>query len=486
MKIFFIGDIMSNNFDQNVFSDFIKESSDLLKEDQRKYLSIIDIQNDNFNTIKNTKIDSQKLIDKKNDVIILENYHNIILDIDKLKELTNMFTFHEFDMLKKIGSTDLRILHEIQIIISDYTNSLYNSVFQLFDSKTITDKTFDTISIEISAKKRNLLNLLISFHEKIIDKIKYLSNEFENPHQSDIAKNELDLLLKRFNNQTSSMLDSINHKFNNLSLDVEQATKINILNKENNETISSKFSIFDNKINNYESNLLNILHKKNDDFNVHFEKIKTESNNEIDNFKASAQEIIEGILKTHTDFKNLVQNAGIYNLTKNYKDKADEEKIEYKDYRKYTAWSIMAAIASTLIIFIIAFIEHLVAKTPTDTNYLLLVSRLSISAMFFILALYLSKQAAKHYECFQENHKTFLQLAALEPFIGPMNDDDKLAVRKSLIPSYFNQNNNSQYASKGDEVDMSMMFTFMDRLSNFSQNKKDTKPAESTTTETKA
>ena len=106
--------------------------------------------------------------------------------------------------------------------------------------------------------------------------------------------------------------------------------------------------------------------------------------------------------------------------------------------------------------------------------------------MFFILALYLSKQAAKHYECFQENHKTFLQLAALEPFIGPMNDDDKLAVRKSLIPSYFNQNNNSQYASKGDEVDMSMMFTFMDRLSNFSQNKKDTKPAESTMTETKA
>ena len=86
--------------------------------------------------------------------------------------------------------------------------------------------------------------------------------------------------------------------------------------------------------------------------------------------------------------------------------------------------------------------------------------------MFFVLALYFSKQAAKHYECYQENHRTFLQLAALEPFMANMTLEEQKEIRKSLIPSYFNQSVDGKFAIKGDEVDMSKMFTFMDKLSN--------------------
>ena len=103
-------------------------------------------------------------------------------------------------------------------------------------------------------------------------------------------------------------------------------------------------------------------------------------------------------------------------------------------------------------VFIFAFFEN--SGNTNHPNYLILISRLSISAMFFILALYLSKQAAKHYESYQENHRTFLQLAALEPFMARMNEDEQKEIRKGLIPSYFNQNVDGKFTVKGDEVDL--------------------------------
>ncbi|HCH7479186.1 TPA: hypothetical protein NM870_003836, partial [Acinetobacter baumannii] len=161
------------------------------------------------------------------------------------------------------------------------------------------------------------------------------------------------------------------------------------------------------------------------------------------------------IKDSHMDFIQIVENAGIYKLTENYSKKAEEEKDEYKTYRKFTSWSIMAAILITTIILGIPIYEYWGANPPINTNFYTIMTRLTISVMFFVLALYLSKQAAKHYECYQDNHKTFLQLAALEPFISRMSEEDKLLIRKTLVPIYFNQDKESRYRIKEDEVDLS-------------------------------
>ncbi|UMN03379.1 hypothetical protein L2Z47_06350 [Acinetobacter baumannii] len=97
------------------------------------------------------------------------------------------------------------------------------------------------------------------------------------------------------------------------------------------------------------------------------------------------------IKDSHMDFIQIVENAGIYKLTENYSKKAEEEKDEYKTYRKFTSWSIMAAILITTIILGIPIYEYWGANPPINTNFYTIMTRLTISVMFFVLALYLSK-----------------------------------------------------------------------------------------------
>lgn len=98
--------------------------------------------------------------------------------------------------------------------------------------------------------------------------------------------------------------------------------------------------------------------------------------------------------------------------------------------------------------------------------------------MFLVLALFFSKQAAKHYECHQENNRTFLQLAALEPFMANMSPADQLAIRKQLVPTYFNQNADGKFASKGDEIDISTnMHNLLSQVISVVAERKDPKPS---------
>ncbi|MNE18619.1 hypothetical protein D3C80_1116650 [compost metagenome] len=149
-------------------------------------------------------------------------------------------------------------------------------------------------------------------------------------------------------------------------------------------------------------------------------------------------------------FKDLVEKAGIYNLIVNYKEKAQEENDEYKRFRKYTNRAIYWAIGTAFVMFLISWGE--IALTGKDTNLFFFIYRMSISLMFFVLAFYSSKQASKHYECFQDNNRTYLQLAALEPFMEKMSEDEKKEIRKNLVPIYFSQSSEGKYSSKGDEV----------------------------------
>lgn len=301
----------------------------------------------------------------------------------------------------------------------------------------------------------------------------------------DRFKENTDLLIKKYENEISNLTEKFENQFKNFKLDQEK-----IINSSN------------LLINGVDSGLKNLadLNERTQKLELEFSKIiGTETNKVKEELNGSKNALIEvvdsitteankkltGINTAHLDFINLVSNAGIYKLTENYDKKAKEEKKQYETYRAYTGRAIGAAIAFTIIILTIPLIEYWGATPAVDTNYYTILARLTISLMFFVLALYFSKQASKHYECYQENHRTFLQLAALEPFMARMTPEEQKEIRKSLVPSYFNQGSDGKFAAKADEVDMSMMFTFMDKLSNFGQNKKDPRVVDSPATQTK-
>jgi len=259
---------------------------------------------------------------------------------------------------------------------------------------------------------------------------------------------EKSLLIKQFENEIKNLKEKYDNKFKSHILDLEGVQKsADLLNKSVNNALKNQNDLFQ-KITKIELEFSEIIKEKKEQIESELETERNAISTEIKTVKDQLLEDEKQIKNAHTDFINLVGQAGIYELTENYDKKAKEEKEEYQKFRNYTAYAILLAIGATVFIFWWAYHISLAEKF----DYLLLMARLSVSLMFFVLAYYLSKQSAKHYECYQENHRTFLQLAALEPFMEKMDKDEQKVIRKGLIPTYFNQNTDGKFAPKGEEI----------------------------------
>ncbi|MCH7387686.1 hypothetical protein MMO39_10295 [Acinetobacter modestus] len=315
-------------------------------------------------------------------------------------------------------------------------------------------ETIKEINTSITIFSEKIYKILNDIKTKLTQEIKTEKEKFDSSYQTRF-KEDTALIIKRFENEISNLSKSYENQFKGLKLDNEKLVKSYSLLTKNVDIALKDLANLNERTQNIELEYSKIIVNETDKIKSELETSKVKISDEIDTIINHVKAKSQAIETVHSDFKTLVEKAGIYELTKNYEKKGNEEKTEYMKYRNYTSWSILAAIASTILVFIFAFIEHYFSKEGETTNYLLLASRLSISLMFFVLALYLSKQASKHYECYQENHRTFLQLAALEPFMARMTPEEQKEIRKGLIPSYFNQASDGKYSSKGDEVDFS-------------------------------
>lgn len=447
--------------------------------------SAVYIKDEFFKLFKSSKESSKKLLDisKKIEVIIRDNLFSIefsstIFFETKIAELENLVGVID-------GQAD-EVSHNFENLSNNFYFYLKEKSTNLNLAEMVRDGAADLniLNIEFDKNLKNTLNnldeLLLSINAE-----KYNFTDFLEQSYKKKFIEESELLLKKIENSSNKILGNFAHEFRKIESENSNLRNSFDIIKQNFTDSEMQNNKLKEDFSSYEKRLNQIVQSRTEDIdyllNDKLEKLDIKCNEKLIAIDSSYQDA----KNNYELFTNLVENAGIYKLTENYKTKADEEKKEYTTYRKHTTQAIIAAIVSTLAIFVIAFLEHLFSTTKTDTNFLLLASRLSISVMFFVLAFYLSKQAAKHYECYQENHRTFLQLAALEPFMARMSHDEQKEIRKGLIPSYFNQSVDGKFAAKGDEVDISMMFTFMDKLSNFAQGKKDTKPAETPATEPK-
>ncbi|MDC5299608.1 hypothetical protein OHW83_17365, partial [Acinetobacter baumannii] len=249
------------------------------------------------------------------------------------------------------------------------------------------------------------------------------------------------------NLEIKALKDSSNLLSNSLDSNLKNAAIL----KERIQKIELEFTP---KINEKFINIDKFLDSEVNKINEDLSKKSTEVDNQLNAIRSRAITKSKRIKDAHNDFVLLVERAGIYELTQNYKNKSVEEKKDYNFFSWATIAAISLAIITTIVIIAIPIIEHWGANPPVETNYFTILARLSISLMFFVLAVYTSKQSSKHYECYQENHRTFLQLAALEPFMARMSEEEQKTIRKGLIPIYFNQNAEGKFATKGEELGM--------------------------------
>lgn len=426
--------------------------------------------NSNLLTLLYHYIKPNTVIKRNNEFTYISNYfkNNFKNEINNRIQETITFILNISDLFQNL------ILNENKKENIDFLESQIKSTSEL-----------------LVQKKQDILNSLDDLLSRTCESISSLDisvpKNFKNSDAEYISriKEETNLLLKQYKNEIFNLNEKYENEFNNFKLDQEKIIKSSELIKINVEAGFNNLKLLNERIQNIELEFSKII-------GVESTKVKKDLDNSrealigvVDSITIEATTKLNEINTAHSDFKNLVEKAGIYELTQNYKTKANEEKKDYKLNMWLTIGAIALAIIATIAVITIPIIEHWKASPPVAMDYFTLFARLSISIMFFVLALYTSKQAAKHYECYQENHRTFLQLAALEPFMTRMSHDEQKEIRKGLIPSYFNQGLDGKFAAKGDEVDMAMMFTFMDKLSNFSQNKKDPKVVDNPANETK-
>ncbi|HBI9037160.1 TPA: hypothetical protein JI382_RS20650, partial [Acinetobacter baumannii] len=401
-------------------------------------------------------------------------FDNIFADIN-LGTLKN----HLFNALQNVSETTFSI-SKIKHSINDYKlnypiikNTLSDPPINFKQIYSQTKTNLEDIQTSFSMTLHNL-NIVVGYLKESEKK----ASDYSNIDYKKRFEEDTNVLLKQFENQISNLVKTYENQVKRFNLEIKESTDSIKITSENLENIELKNSDLSSKLSGYERRLQQIIDSRGED-------IKTLLQEKLDDLEIITNKKIEVIdksyenaQKNHQKFKELVEKAGVYNLIVNYKEKAEEEKEEYKTYRLYTSRALYGAIGFTIFILAIPLLEHWFASQPTNIDYYSILVRLTISLMFLVLALFFSKQAGKHYECYQENNRTFLQLAALEPFMANMSHDDQLAIRKQLVPTYFNQNADGKFASKGDEVDISTnMHNLLSQVISVVAEKKDPKPS---------
>lgn len=392
-------------------------------------------------SILNKSID--KLSQPQIESIFLTDFNFLLDNIKDIEKHTKELNKYLYDLLKKYSDRNLK--NELPSLNVPQKNILFNEF------------------LDISYRKENILldlKTLVEFITKKNDLVWQWNKEIDDIKNSlikDFSKkleDEKEVILKTYEHDTNILLNEVKNEFKKISLDIHGLTKSSNLLNKNVDSGLNNLTLLNDRIQNLE---LEILSKINEKMVIVDEAFTLKGKEIEDQINALRSRVItksKRIQNAHNDFVRLVERAGIYELTQNYKDKAKEEKKDYNFFSWATMIAIGLAIITTIVIITIPIIEHWQANPPVETNYYTILARLSISLMFFVLAVYTSKQSAKHYECYQENHRTFLQLAALEPFMARMSEEEQKTIRKGLIPIYFNQNAEGKFATKGEELGM--------------------------------
>lgn len=473
---------MKRQIEKNLFKDQIEQSKNTIAkgfDNLNKILSMIK-EHTSAPDLTNTNdlLSFFKRVIRNNDTNINECLNIAINTIDSF--------YIDTDIL--IDTKYFEIIETFKRDLFDFSDALNKQVHEPDENLHF----LNSKNKELTEKKiQRMINDFRKINRSFIENIKELNKDLNliySQYQltiNEVFKSTLDKevekIRKNFQHERLSIFNEYKNDVKNLRIILE-SEKDNIdreTKKSNSELLSLKTGYTQLKKSNLE--LTNTINEYSNQINKIISEKSIETSNKLEehiesqriNFQEKIKEIndsYETAKKNYKSFSVLAERSAGHGLTQNYAKKAKEEKIEYQNYRKYTTFSILAAIGTTVSVILIPIIEHWGATINMDSNYYYtLIARLTISVMFFVLALYLSKQSSKHYECYQENHRTYLQLAALDPFLIRMTDEEQLNIKKSLIPIFFNQNKDGKFASKDDEVKVNIFTSHLKNLKQMSR-----------------
>lgn len=400
---------------------------------------------------------------------ILEDNKKYLLEVNHLIEdhykRNNDSNFIHAEMLELGENTVIKSTNKSLVTMLESRKNLYQDLVLIENEFKVLSNDFNQlirINNEIKLREdlinENLVEKIEAEKEKLIKLFNHETSRLFDAAKTSLTNFNLDL--KTANDSVKNLKDSVDSGIKDLSNLNDRAEKIDLeLSKRISEKMLTVNEVLGKNSEEISQNLKQKLHDIDEQYNALRNRVFAKSTR---------------IRNAHNDFIRLVERAGIYELTQNYKEKAVEEKKDYNFFSWATIVAISLAIITTIVIIAIPIVEHWKANPPIETNYYTILARLSISLMFFVLAVYTSKQSAKHYECYQENHRTFLQLAALEPFMARMSEEEQKTIRKGLIPIYFNQNAEGKFATKGEELGMQFnMQAFVEKFFEVGKNMTD-------------
>lgn len=386
---------------------------------------------------KNIILDKLRTIE-----MLIETYHDEILNLVRVDKLFHDFISNSLDLLKFFGAN-----------LDDLNDVILNVLVNNLD--IIINDLNDAISRKVIHRD------IYSFIGKLL-----LGNIFSLLDFSQINKQEFKNKFVKFNIilQRTIAIETDEKNKERFDLIVENLKSSNFLN------IETRFKGIENKIEELENNKNNLINDLSKNYEIKFvqemEMYKNQVKNLSDNFENSigikrkdideaVKVITEQLTQTFGDLKNyksIINNKTETEVSKHYAKKANQEKITYWVSTIFSLIIIGISIGLALAglhEYYASYVDPqgltrtLKGLTPdkielTQHNaFLYLILRLILSVLLFLTVIYTSRIAYRAYVHWRHSENMQLKLSSLRPFINLMEKEERIQIHKDLVPDYF-------------------------------------------------
>jgi hypothetical protein len=153
----------------------------------------------------------------------------------------------------------------------------------------------------------------------------------------------------------------------------------------------------------------------------------------------SAAGTLNSLAELRQQAEDLVDAIGMTGVAAGYNETAQREGKVADRLRLAT---IVVALAAALVLVFALFVDHSAAGSWQQ-----LLTRLLLSASFAGVAAYCGRESAAHRAVARDARARHLQLAALNPYLANMPEEDRMRLKSELAPGYFAP----AAAGKGDD-----------------------------------
>ncbi|KZK75382.1 hypothetical protein PsW64_05286 [Pseudovibrio sp. W64] len=200
-------------------------------------------------------------------------------------------------------------------------------------------------------------------------------------------------------------------------------------------------ALFDNQVEGFRVEFKDILLKMNENYSSRISKFDKKTDEtlrfQLREIEEKTQEAVSAT-KTSSDkardfvkeIRKLLSAAGADLMSG---DMLKQAKVEEVEYRFYTKVALFLYLLSPSILVV------LVGFSDIDLNdWMSLLKRLPVAALFLVPAIYVSGLASKHRKMEISFRSLGLKMAAFEPYLNRLNDEDANLLRREMAEKFFN------------------------------------------------